>query len=41
MEEIEKKMLTVEANEDNIVAEDAMVDAAENVAPIIDNINLE
>ena len=31
MEEIEKEMLTMEAEANNIVAEDAMVDAAENV----------
>ena len=41
MEEIEKEMLIVEAEVDNIVAEDAKVDVAENVAPITDNINLE
>ena len=31
MEEIEKEMLTMEAEANNIVAEDAMVDAAENI----------
>lgn len=41
MEEIEKETLTMEAEANNIVAEDAMVDTAENVAPVNDNINLE
>nr|POE59621.1 hypothetical protein CFP56_19140 [Quercus suber] len=39
--EIEKEMLTMEAEVNNIVAEDAMVDTAENVALVNDNINLE
>ena len=41
MEEIEKEMLTVEAEAEKIVAEDAMVDATENVALVTNNINLE
>lgn len=41
IEEIEKEMLTVEAKVDNIVVEDAAVDAAENVTLVTDNINLE
>lgn len=41
IEEIEKEMLTVEAKVDNIVVEDATVDAAENVTLVTDNINLE
>ena len=40
MEEIEKEMLIVEAEVDNIVAEDAMVGTAKTVAPVTDNINL-
>ena len=31
----------MEAEANNIVAEDAMVDAVKNVTPVIDNINLE
>lgn len=41
MEEIDKEMLTVEAEAYNRVIEDAMVDVAKNVTPVIDNINLE
>ena len=44
MEEIEKEMLTVEADLVNIAAKDVVVDVigdAENVASITDNINVE
>ena len=44
MEEIEKEMLTVEADLVNIAAKDAVVDVvgdAENVASITDNINVK
>ena len=44
MEEIEKEMLTMEADPINIATEDAVVDVVgdvENVASVVNNINVE